>query len=156
MLLLGEAGIGKTTTAREAARRPRRDHVTVRWSACWSGGATVAHAPWLTLLSGLGPAGRACGALARPAAITTPAPPPPPRRGPRRTPVVAALEEATAERPALLVLDDLHWADEGTLQLLDVVAAHLPGLPVLVVGTYRATEVAAGSPLTRLGAAPTG
>ena len=51
---------------RASARRPRRatlaaaarrTGVIVRWSACWSGGATVAHAPWLTLLSGLGAAG---------------------------------------------------------------------------------------------------
>jgi hypothetical protein len=58
VLLVGEAGIGKTTTARGVAAAARRDGVTVRWSACWSGGATVAHAPWLTLLSGLGAPGR--------------------------------------------------------------------------------------------------
>src|SRR2546421_12698244 len=51
VLLLGEAGIGKTTTARDAAASARRGGVNVRWSACSSGGGTVAHAPWLTLLS---------------------------------------------------------------------------------------------------------
>ncbi len=153
-LLLGEAGMGKTTMARLVATSARRQGVTVRWSACSSGGATVAHAPWLTLLSGLGTAGRramdsllgsqdvsgdgagAASASARASAYAS---------------VVRAVEEATAERPALLVLDDLHWADEGTLQLLDVVAAHVPGLPVLVVGTYRDTDVQPGSRLTDLG-----
>jgi tetratricopeptide (TPR) repeat protein len=150
MLLLGEAGIGKTTTAREAAAHARRSGAIVRWSACWSGGGTVAHAPWLTLLSGLGGVGReamdtllgsdsgdtAGAGAARASAYAA---------------VIAALEAATAERPALLVLDDLHWADAGTLHLLDVVAGQLPGLRVVVVGTYRPTDVAAGSALTRLG-----
>jgi len=47
---------------------------------------------------------------------------------------------ATTE-PLLLVFDDLHWADEGTLQLVEHLAQRLPGLPVLAVGTYRDTEV---------------
>jgi tetratricopeptide (TPR) repeat protein len=150
LLLAGEAGIGKTTTARELAARARRTGVTVRWSACSAGGATVAHGPWLTVLSGLGePGRRAIGALvgseAGESADAAAA------RAGAYAAVVTALEQATAERPALLVLDDLHWADEGTLQLLDVVAAHLPGLPVLVVGTYRDTDTTGSSPLRRMG-----
>lgn len=150
VLVLGDAGIGKTTTARNVARSARRSGVTVRWSACWSGGGTVTHAPWLTLLSGLGQPGRRAmlrllnselGDTASTAAARTSA----------YAAVVSALEEATLERPALLVLDDLHWADEGTLQLLDVVAAHLPGLAALVVGTYRDTDIPPDSQLTRLG-----
>ena len=143
VLLLGEAGMGKTTTARDAAAAARRAGVIVRWSACWSGGGTVAHAPWLTLLSGLGPAGRDAlesllgseGGDAGDAAAAGAV------RSRAYAAVVDALEDSTTERPALLVLDDLHWADEGTLQLLDVVAAHLPALPVVVVGTYRPTDV---------------
>jgi tetratricopeptide (TPR) repeat protein len=151
LLLVGDAGIGKTTLAREAVSMARRDHITTRWAACSAGGATVAHSPWVTLLNGLGPEGRdAARSLARSdpdpgAAATTAA------RASAYAMVLDALEQATTERPALLVLDDLHWADEGTLQLLDVVAAHVPAWPVLVVGAYRDTDVAAGSPLTRLG-----
>ncbi|HEV7759597.1 MAG TPA: AAA family ATPase, partial [Acidimicrobiales bacterium] len=149
-LLLGEAGIGKTTTARDLAAEARRGGVTVRWSACWSGGGTVAHAPWLTLLSGLGPPGRRAMEVLLGTEPGTPG-----EAGAARASayaaVVAALDEATADRPALLVVDDLHWADEGTLQLLDVVAAHVPGLRALVIGTYRDTDVPAGSPLTRIG-----
>jgi DNA-binding SARP family transcriptional activator len=55
--------------------------------------------------------------------------------------VRAALSEAAQQRPLLLVLEDLHWADKPTLLLL----AHLAGSPeparVLVVITYRETEV---------------
>ena len=153
VLLLGEAGMGKTTTARTLASDARRRGVVVRWSACWAGGATVAHAPWSALLSGLGPPGRrAVEALGRTALDDTDAPADATAaRAAAYATVVGALEEATAERAALLVLDDLHWADEGTVQLLDVVAAHAPALPLLLVGTYRDTDVPAGSPLAMLG-----
>ena len=42
--------------------------------------------------------------------------------------------------PVLLVLDDLQWADEPSLRLLDALGAHVGPAPVLVVGTYRDTE----------------
>jgi len=56
---------------------------------------------------------------------------------------------AAAIRPLFLVLDDLHWADEGTLLLVEHLAERLPRLPMLVVGTYRDTEVTAGHRLAR-------
>ena len=54
-----------------------------------------------------------------------------------------------AGRPLFLVLDDLHWADEGTLLLLEHLAEHLPRLAVLAVGTYRDTEVTPDHRLAR-------
>ena len=51
------------------------------------------------------------------------------------------LTRAAAGRPLFLVFDDLHWADEGTLLLLEHVADRIPRLAVLAVGTYRDTEV---------------
>jgi predicted ATPase/DNA-binding winged helix-turn-helix (wHTH) protein len=45
------------------------------------------------------------------------------------------------ERPALLLLDDLHWADDSSLALLVHLAQRLPDLPLLVVGTYRDVEI---------------
>jgi class 3 adenylate cyclase/tetratricopeptide (TPR) repeat protein len=45
-----------------------------------------------------------------------------------------------ARRPLLLVLEDLHWADESTLQLLEQLVTWLVGLPMLVLGTYRDLE----------------
>ncbi len=45
------------------------------------------------------------------------------------------------EQPALILLDDLHWADESSLSLLVHLAQRLSDLPLLVVGTYRDTEI---------------
>ncbi|MEA2680338.1 MAG: hypothetical protein QOK03_2060, partial [Candidatus Binataceae bacterium] len=48
-----------------------------------------------------------------------------------------ALARVARTRPQLLVLEDLHWADESTLALLIYVANRIAQLPVLIVGTYR-------------------
>ncbi len=52
-------------------------------------------------------------------------------------------------RPLLLVLDDLQWADDPTLLLVEHLAERLAELPVLVVATYRDTEVDVGRPLAK-------
>jgi DNA-binding SARP family transcriptional activator len=53
---------------------------------------------------------------------------------------VAALLDRTAE-PTVVLLDDVHRADDLTLQLLRQVVAQLAGRPLLVLATYRTTEV---------------
>ena len=59
-----------------------------------------------------------------------------------------AFAELAAERGLLLVVDDLHWADRGTLLLASfLLRSPRPG-PLLVIGTYRDTEVGRRSPLT--------
>jgi class 3 adenylate cyclase/tetratricopeptide (TPR) repeat protein len=57
---------------------------------------------------------------------------------------------ATARDRLLLLLDDLHWADEPTLLLLEHLARRLSEVPLLVVGTYRDVEVDAQHQLTGL------
>jgi tetratricopeptide (TPR) repeat protein len=48
-----------------------------------------------------------------------------------------ALGRSARARPALFVLEDLHWADESTLALLTHLAHGLAGIPVVIVGTFR-------------------
>ena len=50
-------------------------------------------------------------------------------------------------RPTVLVFEDLHWADEATLDLLRVLARRLRRLPALVVATYRDDELSRTHPL---------
>ncbi len=49
-----------------------------------------------------------------------------------------------------LFLDDLHWADPSTLDLLHYLSRRLAQAPVWLVGAYRPEEVGLGHPLTRL------
>ncbi len=50
----------------------------------------------------------------------------------------------------MLVLDDLHWADPASLDLLRVLARVLTDLPILMLATYRANEVSRHHPLALL------
>jgi len=59
------------------------------------------------------------------------------------------LARAAAIRPQLLVLDDLHWADDATLHLLQHLAEGVSGMRVLLVGTYRDVELDSARPLAR-------
>jgi len=50
-------------------------------------------------------------------------------------------ERMASKRPLLLVIEDLHWTDEPTLLLLQHIVQRLHEMPVLVVDTYRDTEL---------------
>jgi len=54
------------------------------------------------------------------------------------------LAELSAQSPLLLLLDDMQWADNGSINLLFYLARELIENPVLMVGTYRPEEVAHG------------
>jgi DNA-binding CsgD family transcriptional regulator len=58
------------------------------------------------------------------------------------------LHSAAARQPLLVVLEDLHDADRGTLDLLLYVARNLHGARILVLGTYRDVEVDRAHPLS--------
>jgi hypothetical protein len=58
------------------------------------------------------------------------------------------LRNAASVQPLVLVLEDLHWADRGTLDLLIHLARNLTGSRLLVVGTYRDVEVDRAHPLS--------
>ncbi len=60
------------------------------------------------------------------------------------------LGTCTRDHPVLLVLDDLHWADMGTLLLLRHVVANSPVAGLLVVGTYRDTDLDRTHPLSTM------
>jgi predicted ATPase len=59
------------------------------------------------------------------------------------------------QRPLLLVLDDLHWADVGSLNLLFHLGRQLAGSRILVIGLYRPADVAVGRSLPMEAASPT-
>ncbi|MGB5622153.1 MAG: AAA family ATPase [Gammaproteobacteria bacterium] len=51
--------------------------------------------------------------------------------------------------PLIILLDDLHWADDSSIALLEHLAPHLPGLPIVMVITYRDVAADMGAPFRR-------
>jgi predicted ATPase len=58
--------------------------------------------------------------------------------------VTRVLQILARQVPLLLILDDLQWADLGSISLLFHLGRHLAGSRILVVGAYRPEEIAAG------------
>jgi DNA-binding CsgD family transcriptional regulator/tetratricopeptide (TPR) repeat protein len=70
--------------------------------------------------------------------------------GVSRTELFARLRRLVAAEPTVIVLEDLHWADEATIDLLRFLGRRLDGLTLLLLATYRSEEV---SPRRRLAVA---
>jgi class 3 adenylate cyclase/tetratricopeptide (TPR) repeat protein len=64
--------------------------------------------------------------------------------------LVEFLARGAQRQPLLLVLEDLHWADESTALLTEYLASLLFQLPVLVLGTFRDSEVGFSHPFARV------
>ncbi len=157
----GEAGIGKTTLVEAFLERSVRPH------GCWLGqgqciehfGAGEAYLPVLTALGQLYQepdherfqallAQHAPTWLAQlPTLLTTAEQEALQRRilGATRERMLRELAEAvehlTAAQPLVLVLEDLHWSDYATLDFLAFVARRRQPARLLVIGTYRPTDV---------------
>ena len=56
-------------------------------------------------------------------------------------------ESAARTGPLVVVIEDIHWADESTRHLLRFLAGALTDAPVLVIATYRTDELARRHPL---------
>jgi DNA-binding SARP family transcriptional activator len=157
VVITGEAGIGKSRLASEAALRVAAAGGQVLFGRC-DQEAIVPYQPLVEALDGLvattpadelpslGPAAAAELAAILPGIGGTP-PPSPPDRGrlfAAVTDLVAALARA---RPLLLVLDDLQWADDDTLLLLRHLLRRAGSAPVLVVAISRDHDLDPGSAL---------
>ena len=64
--------------------------------------------------------------------------------------VTALLSEVRKRAPAVLVVEDLHWADEATLDVLRLVIRKVQDVPVLVLVTHRDDELERTHPLRRV------
>ena len=156
LLVAGEAGIGKTALAREILGRAEAAGAVPHWGGCFEGAALLPFGVWIDCLrhpvESLST--RAAARLEQGEAamdIGADAPSAGRQRFRLFGDVVADLRAAAEERPQALVLEDLHWADRGSLELLAAVAAAVPVMPVLVVATYRDDELGPGGPLAGIG-----
>ncbi|MDF2733852.1 MAG: Fimbriae protein [Chloroflexota bacterium] len=61
--------------------------------------------------------------------------------------VAEILDDLSADGPAVLALEDLHWSDDLTLEILEALARRVPERRLLVVGTYRSDELFPRAPM---------
>ncbi|MFD8494584.1 ATP-binding protein [Amycolatopsis sp. NPDC059657] len=154
VLVTGEAGIGKTTLVTGAVEEARRLGALVLGGTCWDSGSAPGYWPWVQVIRALkraatpeewsaadtgplaallGEGGEAVEGFELYDAVTT------------------ALVAVSQSRPVVVVLDDLHWADQASLKLLGFAAQHTWFERLLLIGTYRDVEVeAADHPLREL------
>ncbi len=171
VLLAGEPGIGKTRLAQEVSARAAERGFLVATGRCYEARRETPFAPMLEVAAALHAAVRPRdrdGIVDRWPQLATLLPDQPPAAEPRTSAVraIAAAPDATyrlhraatglvrelaADRPVAVLLDDLHWADVATVELLAHLARHTAGDRVLLIGTYRDTEVGVTHPVRRLG-----
>jgi len=160
-LVSGEAGIGKTALASRLAAAAEARGVEALWGRCVEFEGTPVYWCWRQVLRDWAesrPRDEVLDALGSGAADIA-----------RIAPEIGAdadaavedddarfrlfdavsrwLRRASRQHPLLVVLEDLHWADGASLRLLEFVAVGLAQTGVLVVATYRDTDVASDSPL---------
>ncbi len=167
ILLAGSGGMGKTRLAQQLATQAEGEGVAVLWGRCLEEPGAPPYWPWRQLIrsylrsSGDSDLAQTFGAgLSDIASIV-------PELAERLTSLRAGAETAdsaqsrfrlfdavvgfwrrAAQRaPQLLVFEDLHWADATSLRLFAFLAAELEDSGLLVLGTYRDTELSRQHPL---------
>lgn len=151
LLLTGEAGVGKTRLLDHVCSAARDDGWLVLRAAAFPRDVEAVAGVLLDLGEEVARTDQAHGAAFQRAVADGAVPGD--ADGRRRT-LVTALSAALAAlgdgpAPVLLALEDLHWADEITLDALERLARRLAGLPVLVVGTFRTDELDPAAPPRR-------
>ena len=167
LTLVGEPGIGKTRIAQELATYAGLRGAQVLWGRCYEEQGVPPYWPWVQAIRSyvrdVDPEqlGSEMGAGAADIAevvsdvkdrlpnLRPPAQSETPEQAQFRLfdAITTFMKAASRKRPLVLVLDDLHWADQPSLLLLQFVARELGGARFLLVGTYRDVELNRQHPL---------
>ncbi len=167
VMLAGEPGIGKTRTAQELAGRAAQRGAAVLWGRCHEESGAPPYWPWVQviraalrdadrdLLARLGAGASDIADIAPEIRERLPGLEPPASLGDpseARFRMFESIRQLLAglsrRRTLLIVLDDVHWADAPSLRLLEFLAPELGASQILLVGTYRATELSRQHPLS--------
>ncbi|MGI8857225.1 MAG: ATP-binding protein [Thermomicrobiales bacterium] len=146
-LIGGEAGVGKTALAEALCRAATEQGACVLIGRCFDLAETPAYGPWLYLFERypqspdvpLPPAFAVPGAIAEIASQSA-----------LFRQVLDFLKGLTARQPVVLLLDDLHWADQASLDLVRFLAQSVATLSILLLVTYRSDELTRRHPLYQL------
>ncbi len=164
LLLAGEPGIGKTRLADELTAEAAARGARIAWGRCWEGGGAPAYWPWTQILKSLIEQCDPAGLVARASPLITALVPefhpaedpgsaeftgmttagsvePESERFRLFEAVAVFLRNISSSTPLVIVLDDCHLADVTSLLLLRFVARDLRQMRVVLVVTYRETEV---------------
>ena len=167
-LLVGEPGIGKTRASEELATYARVSGARVYWGRCREDEGAPAYWPWVQAIrsyirdsdpvalawqlgAGAAEVAQLIPEVAEKLDIE-------PAKGTDSEEarfrlfdsVTSLLLAAARDRPIVIVLDDLHWADEPSLLLLRFAARELASSGLLILGTYRDVELGRHHPLARM------
>ncbi len=164
-LISGDAGVGKTRLVTELAARARERGFTVLSGRCAELGDAIPYLPLADALrdatTGPSPGGVLLDALAARPVLSRLLP----DRGPDQPAggdlpglaqqqlfgaVLGMLSELAAASPVLLILEDLHWADRSTRDLVTFLSRMLHSERLAVVATYRSDDMHRRHPLRPL------
>ena len=164
--LVGEPGIGKTRTAQELATYAGLRGAQVLWGRSYEEQGVPPYWPWVQairsyvrerepeqLRSEMGAGAADIAEVVSDVRERLPDLQPVPQLEPDQArfrlfdSISAFLKTASQRQPLVLVLDDLHWADQPSLLLLQFVARELGGARLLLIGTYRDVELSRQHPL---------
>jgi class 3 adenylate cyclase/tetratricopeptide (TPR) repeat protein len=166
VMVAGEPGIGKTRLVTEFAEAAKDAGATVLWGRCYEGEWAPPFAPFVEVIREHTSSAEHAGVASTPVDATVVdrlapllghelvSPPdgqtlqPDQERFLLLDAVSDYFESVAMQAPLVCVLDDLHWADRGSIAMLQHAARRLSQHAVLFVGAYRDVEVGREHPLS--------
>lgn len=136
-LVSGDVGIGKTSLVDDLAQEAARRGCLALTGVCYELTVTPPFGPWIDAFAEMTePVAPICGehaldTIANPEALYIQ--------------MLEYLRELSSRAPVVLILDDLHWADQASLHLLRYLARYLDSMRVLLLAVYREDELVRGT-----------